>query len=246
VVAEPSASSDEEPDNSEGTRENQTPEEQTSEDVPPDQFLVEGEPLDEEETEGLKLIDLQNLLGNYREGNKDIRESLIPQLSTSGLLLTLSLGSLYFVLKDSSGLPIHPDGFIYVLFILVLLLTVSISTGIEAINKRVTHAAISTMQEIQYTLDVHHAKKLWSTISIWTLRGAFLVILLILVYFGWEISNMSPTDLITPDAVDDEPRVSLMLGPYNIPEIRELKNSVFENTSTTYQTLNVSRSLKYV
>lgn len=233
-----------EPCNPEGAQgANQSQEDQPSEELQHDRFLLEDEPL-EGETEGL--IDFSNLIANYKERNDDIRESLSPQLSTTGLLLTLSLGSWYFVLKDSSGLPIHSTTFIIMLFTLTLLLTVSICCGIEAINKKVKPLAISTLEELQYTVDVHNSKRSWSTASIWALRSALIIILLALIFFGWEISHMDPAALNTSGKVDNQPTISLMLGPYNIPEIQELKKTLSENTSPIHQNLDVSVSLKCI
>lgn len=171
------------------------PSEDQLEEYPPEEaakrpFLIEGEPLPGETEE---IIAVGRLLENYKEGNEDIRETLSHQLSTTGLLLTLSLGTWYFVMSGSSRLPIYPKLLIPILFTLTLLLIVSITCGIEAINKKINPLAISTIEELYYTKENYGSKRWWSTASIWSLRAAFILILVILIFFAWECLLMNTT-----------------------------------------------------
>jgi len=192
----PDSSEHSNPNPSEEPSEDQLAEERPTEEAAERHFPVENEPLEGEPLEGetTGIIDVDRLLENYKERNEDIREALSHQLSTSGLLLTLSLGAWYFVIMDSSRIPIHAQLFSPILFALTLLLILSISFSIEAINKKITKLAISTLEDLNYTEINYRSKMWWSTVSIWTLRIAFFLILIILCAFWWECNHTNPTE----------------------------------------------------
>jgi hypothetical protein len=99
-----------------------------------DTELEEEEELTPEENTTTNVFDTNNIITAYKIYHADLRIIIPPHLDISGLLLTLSFGAIYFIIKDSKDIPIQIPKLTMVLLILVIFsLIASIFLGIASI-----------------------------------------------------------------------------------------------------------------
>jgi transcriptional accessory protein Tex/SPT6 len=81
------------------------------------------------ERDDLELPDLDDILDDLNKDREDLRAVIPPLLQSSGLLLSISLGAIYFILNDGTRMGIHFAWIIFFLFIAVGVLAGSIVPG---------------------------------------------------------------------------------------------------------------------
>lgn len=115
----------------------------------------------EEEVEGdvqpRASIDLDKIIKSIENNRAEIRTVTPALLETCGLLLTISLGAIYFVLKDNRDLSIYlPEIIRYLLFGIPVILSLAILFGILSIYLRKGPSAVDDNTIIMNELDENY------------------------------------------------------------------------------------------
>jgi cytochrome bd-type quinol oxidase subunit 2 len=127
-----------------------------------DTELEEEEELTQEESTTSNVFDTTNIITAYKRYHSDLRIIIPPHLEISGLLLTLSFGAIYFIIKDSKDIPIQIPKLTMVLLILIIsFLIVSIFLGIASIYLRPIPRSLERngLEELTYHSNIYKTER---------------------------------------------------------------------------------------
>lgn len=147
-----------------------------------EQFLLT-EKVDQE------IPDLDNILDDFNRDREDIRAVIPPLLQSSGLLLSISLGAIYFILNDGSRMGIHFFWIIFFLFLAVVFLAVSIVSGVWALYKKPPADGVKNKDRVEHERKNRRKDQIYTRGSTFALIVAVLAILIALCILYWESGN---------------------------------------------------------
>lgn len=158
-----------------------------------DEELEEEEDLTPEESTPSNVFTTPDLLTAYRNYHADLRTIIPPHLNVSGLLLTLSFGAMYFIIKDSKNIPVQiPRPIFGLLLGIIILLTVSIFFGILSIYLRPVPTTLerSSLTELAYQSKTYNRSRRCSIAASATLIFAILAIIFALLAFAGQENSI--------------------------------------------------------
>jgi hypothetical protein len=143
-------------------------------------------------------FDKEKIIKSIESSRAEIRTVIPALLETCSLLLTISLGAIYFVIKDNKEPSIYlPDYIRYLLFAIPVLLTLAIAFGILSIYLRKGPSAIDDDTIFLSTLDKNNqVERKWFFCSNVCLGFAILFIIISLLVFTYECNNGNPSQEI--------------------------------------------------
>ena len=137
-----------------------------------------------------------SILTAYKNYHADLRTIIPPHLNVSSLLLTLSFGAMYFIIRDSKNIPIQiPECIPYLLFFIILALIASILLGIGSIYLRPIPTSLETgsLEELKYHSKIYETERrcsFWATV---TLIAALALIVIGLIVFASQENSIGMT-----------------------------------------------------
>jgi len=138
-----------------------------------------------------ELLDLDDILDDLNKDREDLRAVIPPLLQSSGLLLSISLGAIYFILNDGSRMGIHFFWIIFFLFLAVGILASSIVSGVWALYKKPPAEGVKRKDRVEYERKNRKKDQKYARRSIIALIAAVAVILFALLILSWECGNLS-------------------------------------------------------
>jgi hypothetical protein len=157
--------------------------------------LEEEEDLSPDESIVSKVFTSTAIVIAYKNYHTDLKIVIPPHLNVCGLLLTLSFGAMYFIIKDSRSIPIQMPNYIRgLLFAIIILLSVSILLGILSIYLRPIPTSLETsrLAELAYHSEIYKTERRyhkWATVLLFTAIGLIIFSLLTFAYQGNSISS---------------------------------------------------------
>ncbi|MGV8127421.1 MAG: hypothetical protein ACP5PV_09460 [Methanothrix sp.] len=139
------------------------------------------------------LADDERILASYRNDREDLRAVIPPILQSSGLLLSLSLGAIYFILKDGHGITANFSLIVTLLILISLSLVGSILSGVWALYKRPSTEGVTKKDLIEYERRSRSKDHLWGGVSVGIMIIAVLGIVTMLAIFWSECSHLDIT-----------------------------------------------------
>ncbi|MDD4447225.1 MAG: hypothetical protein PHN61_06065 [Methanothrix sp.] len=142
------------------------------------------------ERDDLELPDLDDILDDLNKDREDLRAVIPPLLQSSGLLLSISLGAIYFILNDGSRMGNHYVWIIFFLFLAVGVLAGSIVSGVWALYKKSPAEGIKKKERVEYERKNRRKDQKYARSSIFALIAAIALIVFALVILSWECGNL--------------------------------------------------------
>lgn len=143
------------------------------------------------ESDDLELPNLDDILDDLNKDREDLRAVIPPLLQSSGLLLSISLGAIYFILNDGTRIGIHISGIIFLLFLAVGILAGSIVFGVWALYKKPLAEGVKRKDRVEYERKNRKKDQKYAGHSILALIAAVVVIVIALVILSLECGNLS-------------------------------------------------------
>jgi hypothetical protein len=143
------------------------------------------------ESDDLELPNLDDILDDLNKDREDLRAVIPPLLQSSGLLLSISLGAIYFILNDGTRMGIHFSGIIFFLFLAVGVLAGSIVSGVWALYKKPPAEGVKRKDRVEYERKNRKKDQKYARRSIFALIAAVVSIVIALVILSWECGNLS-------------------------------------------------------
>ncbi|MCX6673308.1 MAG: hypothetical protein NTY37_05975 [Methanothrix sp.] len=143
------------------------------------------------ESDDLELPNLDDILDDLNKDREDLRAVIPPLLQSSGLLLSISLGAIYFILNDGTRMGIHISWIIFLLFLAVGILAGSIVSGVWALYKKPLAEGVKRKDRVEYERKNRKKDQKYAGHSILALIAAVVVIVIALVILSLECGNLS-------------------------------------------------------
>ncbi|MDD4650955.1 MAG: hypothetical protein PHQ34_01880 [Methanothrix sp.] len=161
-----------------------------------DAVLEEDEELTPEESTTSNVFDANNIITAYKRYHADLRIIVPPHLEISGLLLTLSLGAIYFIIKDSRDIPIQiPKLTMFLLILITISLIASIFLGIASIYLRPIPRSLERngLEELEYHSNIYKTERKCYQLATYSLILALVLLLSALVLLALQENSADIT-----------------------------------------------------
>ncbi|MDD2756188.1 MAG: hypothetical protein PHS80_11750 [Methanothrix sp.] len=195
---------------------------------------LEEEELTQEENTTPNVFDTRNIITAYKRYHADLRMIIPPHLEISGLLLTLSFGAIYFIIKDSKEIPIQiPKLTMILLIFIILFLIASIILGIASIYLRPIPRSLERngLEELSYNSNIYKTERKCYQSATFTLISALLLILVVLLSLAFQENSI---DMALNETKENK-------SPQNTIIYVSSNNSFLNINGTDIYTLNISR-----
>lgn len=183
------------------------------------------------ERDDLELLNLDDILDDLNKDREDLRAVIPPLLQSSGLLLSISLGAIYFILNDGSRMGIHFFWIILFLFLAVVVLAGSIVSGVWALYKKPPAEGVKRKDRVEYERKNRKKDQKYARRSIFALIAAVALIVIALIILSWECGNLS----VDPNSSEEE-------GPLVIV-VDQFPNSSNNSYTCNSAGLNLNQSI---
>jgi|WetSurMetagenome_2_1015567.scaffolds.fasta_scaffold08234_4 hypothetical protein len=161
-----------------------------------DTVLEEDEELTQEESTTSNVFDTSNIITAYKRYHADLRIIVPPHLKISGLLLTLSFGAIYFIIKDSKDIPIQiPKLTMFLLILITISLIASIFLGIASIYLRPIPRSLERngLEELTYHSNIYKTERKCYQLATYSLILALLLLLIALLSLSLQENSTDIT-----------------------------------------------------
>ncbi len=137
------------------------------------------------------LTDDEDILWVYKSDREDIRAVIPPILQSSGFLLSLSLGAVYFILKDGHEIAVGSTLIIPFLITIAVLFAAAIFFGVWALYKRPPAVGVTRKDRLEHERGSRSKDRFFRMISVVTMILAILMIIVVLVIFWGECNRLN-------------------------------------------------------
>jgi len=218
--------------------------------------IIFAEEILKEEHSDPALADVERILALYRSDREDLRAVIPPILQSSGLLLSLSLGAIYFILKDGHWIVVNFELIVPMLIVIALLLGGAILSGVWALYKKPSIEGVTKKDLMEYERRSRAKDHFWGGISVGIMIIAVLGIVAMLALFWSESGRLN---IASNSSGDMGPTVVvLFVGPnlsnvsnglcLNDPDCKPLLDVGFADHESNIMTLQqkVKQALKSI
>lgn len=150
--------------------------------------VIFSEEIIREKSSDPSLTDDEHILSAYKSDREDIRAIIPPILQSSGFLLSLSLGAVYFILKDGHEIAVGSTWIIPLLIAIAVLFVAAILFGVWALYKRPPSEGVTRKDRVEHERRSRNKDRLVSMFSVGAMIFAIIGILVVLMIF-WDECN---------------------------------------------------------